>query len=245
MSPAGAGDFTANIINCTSRWLDTSGLQDTAINTADVSQFETYAKTININGFTNQTTDASIKNRQADDCIYNISNIANNAYIYINSGGNQVNITNCSINGKIRDGFVNLSNVSVKASKLLELIDTEVYGDIALVNSNMRIFHNSGTLETKRIVCDLAVNMQRDVATDDYGLRIQCEQTVKPTFVVNGSFYNSGATAASDKNFIWVVRSGTELLTNGLIKDATVPNLYRVNNTPQALLTAEQEATLH
>jgi hypothetical protein len=245
MDPKGAGDFTANIINCTSRWLDTSGLQDTDLNTADVSQFNTFAKTININGFTNQTTDASIKNRQAGDCIYNISNIANNAYLNLDKQTTGVNITNCSIYGRITGGIVNLSNVSVKANEQLFLSNAEAYGDIALVNSNMWIFHSSGTLETKRIVCDLDVNMQRDVATDDYGLHIQCEQTVKPTFVVNGIFYNSGATAASDKNFIWVVRSGTKLLTNGLIKDDTVPNLYRVNTTPQALLTAEQEVTLH
>ena len=246
MDPQGAGDFTANIINCTSRWLDTSGLQDTSLNTADVSHFSTFAKTININGFTNQTTDASIKNRQSPDCTYNISNIANNAFIYLNSGVNQeVNITNCSIKGKIRDGVVKLSNVSVKTNEQISLHDSEAYGDINIINSDMFIFHNSGILETKRIVCDLTVNMQRDVATDDYGLRIQCEQTVKPTFVVNGIFYNSGAAAASDKNFIWVVRGGTKLLTNGLLKDDTVPNLYRINTSPQALLTAEQEATLH
>ncbi|MNY72780.1 hypothetical protein D3C86_2114160 [compost metagenome] len=68
---------------------------------------------------------------------------------------------------------------------------------------------------------------------------------IKPTFVINGSFYNSGAPAAVGKNFVNVIRANTGLYTTGVLKDDTVPNMYRIVSTPSNFTTAQQNITMH
>lgn len=242
-----ATSVTMIIDDCTTSWDDVSRLTDPNANSADISQFSAIGKAdVTVRSLRNETTGlVYAKTRQTTAAGYNmaLSDVIGSALI---QSSGKITLQRSDMIGDIKASVFSLDKLVVPPAQSLRLTNGEVYGSARLIDSILWIMHELGqTPETQRVLGELTLDVERNVATSDYALRIQCEQTVKPTFVVNGTFYNSGAPTAADKNFIWVVRAGTKVLTKAAIKDATVANMYRINTVPANFAVGQQNALMH
>lgn len=244
---AAGSHVSMTIDDCTTSWTDISRLTDAAANSADISQFAAAGTAeITVKSLRNETTGTVYaKVRQITAGGYNFAFDGVEGVVMSQSGG-KVKMRRSAVSGDIKARLFRLDDLTVPPSQTLKLFNGEVYGNARLINSVLWITHELGKMpETQRILGELSVEVEKDIAATDYALRLQFEQTIKPTFVVNGNFYNSGATAAADKNFIWAVRAGTKLLTKGAINDNTVPNIYRTNTVPGNFAVGQQNVVMH
>ena len=244
---AAGSHVSMTIDDCTTSWADISRLTDAAANAADISQFAaTGTAEITVRSLRNETTGTVYaKVRQTTSAGYNFT-LDGVAGVLTSQSGGKVKIRRSAVSGDIKASLFRLDDLTVPASQTLKLTNGEVYGNARLVDSILWITHELGKMpETQRILGELSVEVEKDIAATDYALRLQFEQTIKPTFVVSGNFYNSGATAAADKNFIWAVRTGTKLLTKGAINDNTVPNIYRINTATGNFAVGQQNVIMH
>ena len=238
---------TMNINECVTTWSDTSRLTDSSANTGDIGQYAAVGTAeINVRSLKNETTGTTYcRINQTTAVGYNFT-FDNVLGIVNTKSGGEIKIKSSSISGDITGCLFKLDGLFVPPSKSLKMTNGEVYGTAKLVDSRLTITHELGKMpETSRILGELYVDVEKDVSGTDYAIRLQFEQLIKPTFIINGNFYNSGQTSNATQNFIWAVRPGTKILTKGIIKDNTVPNIYRIDTTPGNFAVGQQNATMH
>lgn len=241
------GILNVEIDRCTGDWSDDSKLKDTSANTADVSQFNNSSKSVYVTGSDSKIGVFYIKNRQSSNIDLHLSDMISETVIAGSSSGNiDTNIINSKVSGSVYGAITTFSNAEVTSGKALVLNNGECYGNVKLLDSILWINQAEGYSNDKSIKADINVDMARDVANSDFGLRIQCEQVVKPTFIISGSFLNtSGVSTSQSLNFINAVRAGTTLITRSAIKDDTVPRLYRIANATNNFTINQQDISMH
>ncbi len=231
-----------NLIDCQSEWGDTIGLANTGINTADISTFDGLLDAnVTVKNFTNKTTGKTyIKHRAAGNPTFDISSGSYN--VFDTTKGDLSTFSDCTVEGTSTSRKVVLKNATLESTLQ---VSGEVYGDATINQGRLWVNQPAGSLETKRIVGKLELTVTKDVAVNGDALRLQSEQAIKPLFLVGGSFYNSGAPTSATENFIYVVRSGTQIKTLGALKDNTVVNIYRINTSGGNFATGQEDVTMH
>jgi len=86
---------------------------------------------------------------------------------------------------------------------------------------------------------------EKDIATNDYAVRIQEEGTNKPSsYFFNCTWYNTGAATAGD-TFLWIVRASTNVVYTDNYSDSNVTYLERVVSTDQNPASGDTKQTYH
>jgi hypothetical protein len=244
---SGAAGDVINIKNCVGDWIDTSALSatSTAYKGDIIKSSSSVAATINIDNYRNLSGTALIKNRTAQSTVLNIRNT--NCDIGVQPGaasGSVVNISGGEVAGTIYAEQVHI-DAKVKEGAQFYAVTPYLTGN-AVIHGDASLRHDN-SVDSKEVVCVLNVDMRKDFVTDGYGLRLQYEGTVKPTAIISGVIFNTG-TASATETAIWSVRSGTQLIANGLITDASLDYTIGIGSpvTSRANFAAgEQRVTVH
>lgn len=104
----------------------------------------------------------------------------------------------------------------------------------------------NATASKEPLVLFTGCTFKKDVAANDYAIRLQFEGAVnKPSVTFQScTFYNTGATTAT-KVFIWVVRAGTGDNYAGCFSDSSVTNLRKVENALNNPASGNSPITMH
>lgn len=247
MHASGAAGDVINIKNCVGDWIDASALSatSTAYKGDIVKSSSSVAATINVDNYRNLSGTALIKNRTAQNTVLNIRDT--NCGIGVQPGaasGSVVNISGGEVTGTIYADKVHI-DATVKEGTQFYAVTPYLTGN-AVIHGDASLRHDN-SVDSKEVVCVLNVDMRKDFVTDGYGLRLQYEGTTKPTAVISGVIFHTG-TASSTETPIWSVRSGTQLIANGLITDNSLDYTIGIGSpvASRANFSAgEQRVTVH
>lgn len=236
----GAGTLTnkAEFIysDCTTQYknLNLADLQSASSNSADISTFSGGTSRLLITNVRNLDAQypITVKTR-----IGSVSPIIKNCHLDYRTGviSELLNISECLLN------YVSVNGAGVvridKCRAIANSIGISTTAEIFISNSDFRLAGSQilqiiRTLDSKRPAVQISnCRFEKDIAVNDYILRLQEDGTNKPNIIISDCvFYNTGAATAVNV-FIWVVRSGTLMNYFDNLSDNNVTYLVRTNTT--------------